>query len=327
MRRQSTWARVPWLRLIGLGLLGLLLWRVDIAATIRTFGNANLGLVLIVLALDLLLVLVKSVRWLVLMVAQGIQYSVGSAYLAYFGSVFIGLLTPGRLGEFVKTLHVSQDCEISTGRALSSVLADRLFDLYMLLGVGGAALIALAAKGGGSNLAGLALLTLCLTVPLAIFLHEGAFSLVQRLGLHLGRIGQHLFGPQSWVLELRSGLQQLSLPWVVGAMALTVLAYAIFFGQCYLLALALGLRVGFVQVSYTVALGSLVTLLPISISGLGTREAAIVAYLGTVGVPTEAALGFSLLVFVTFYIAGGLMGALAWWIKPVPLKQMPARSK
>ena len=68
-----------------------------------------------------------------------------------------------------------------------------------------------------------------------------------------------------------------------------------------------------------------VTLLPISISGLGTREAAIVAYLGTIGVPAEAALGFSLLVFVTFYVGGGLMGAAAWWVKPVPLKQMRER--
>lgn len=70
------------------------------------------------------------------------------------------------------------------------------------------------------------------------------------------------------------------------------------------------------------ALGSLVTLLPISISGLGTREVAIVGYLGTAGMPAEIALGFSLLVFATFYIAGGLMGAVAWWMKPV---QLPSR--
>ena len=65
---------------------------------------------------------------------------------------------------------------------------------------------------------------------------------------------------------------------------------------------------GFVTTSYAVALGSLITLLPISISGLGTREAVMIAYLGTAGISSEAALGFSLLVFFTFYICGGLIG-------------------
>jgi len=75
-----------------------------------------------------------------------------------------------------------------------------------------------------------------------------------------------------------------------------------------------------VPVTFAVALGSLITLLPISISRLGTRAAAMIAYLDTVGIPAEAALSFSLLVFVTFYVAGGLIGALAWWIKPVPIR-------
>jgi uncharacterized membrane protein YbhN (UPF0104 family) len=87
------------------------------------------------------------------------------------------------------------------------------------------------------------------------------------------------------------------------------------------LALALHLDAGVVPITFAVALGSLITLLPISISGLGTREAAMIAYLATVGIPAEAALSFSLLVFVTFYVAGGLIGAVAWWIKPVPLNK------
>jgi len=59
--------------------------------------------------------------------------------------------------------------------------------------------------------------------------------------------------------------------------------------------------------------------LPISVSGLGTREAAVVAFLGIHGVPAELALGFSLLVFATFYVASGVLGAIAWWLKPMPL--------
>ena len=66
-------------------------------------------------------------------------------------------------------------------------------------------------------------------------------------------------------------------------------------------------------------MGSLVALLPISVAGLGTREAAIVAYLGAAGVSSETGLGLSLLVFLTFHVASGLMGAVAWWIRPIQL--------
>jgi uncharacterized protein (TIRG00374 family) len=261
----------------------------------------------------------KVLRWQWLLRSQDIQYRLWPAYLSYFGSIFIGLLTPGRLGEFVKALHVSQDCGIPTARAFSTVLADRLFDLYALLLVGGAALLTLRGDPDVGRALGLAGLTVLLTLPLVVLLNRQAFGQLQALALRLGPWSQKLFISQGWLMQLRNGLRALTLPWLARAAGLTVLAYGIFFAQCYLLAMALGLSVGYAQVSYAVALGSLVTLLPVSISGLGTREAAIIAYLGMAGVPAEGALAFSLLVFATFYVAGGLMGAIAWWVKPVPL--------
>ena len=310
------WSRLS--RLIGLIILIVLLARLDVRTLFVSLRDVNAYMLVAAVLLNVPMLLVKVMRWLITLIAQGISYSVSKATLAYTGSIYLGLVTPARAGEFVKALHVSQDCNVTMGRALSSVLADRLFDLYALLVVGGIALLSLGVWRDGNSVLGLALLTLLLTLPLVTFLHEGVFGCIRALGPHLGRPGQWLFASQSWLLELRNGLRQLSLPWLLAAVGLTVLAYVIFFGQCYLLALALELKISFVQVSFAVALGSLVTLLPISISGLGTREAAIVAYLGTAGVPAEMALGFSLLVFVTFYITGGLIGAVAWWIKPAP---------
>jgi hypothetical protein len=132
-------------------------------------------------------------------------------------------------------------------------------------------------------------------------------------------MGDKLFALDGILPGIRAGLLQLTWPGILLSIALTVLAYGIFFGQCYLLALALDLPVGFVPVTFAVALGSLVTLIPISISGLGTREAAMIAYLSSAGIDAESAISFSLLVFVTFSLAGGLIGAAAWWIKPVTI--------
>ncbi len=308
-------------RLVGLGLFVVIIWRLDSRRTVEVLADASLSILAIAFLLNLPQVALKALRWRWMLKAQGISYGVVPSSLAYFGSIFIGLLTPGRLGEFIKAVHVNRDCGIPSGRAFSSVLADRLFDLYALMIVGGAALISLGLADKDSTALAIAVPAVALVLPMVLLLNSTTFGWTQTVGNRFGKLGRKLLGPEGWVVELRDGLKQLTLPWATLAVALTVLAYTVFYMQAYLLALAMGLDIGVVQVSYAVALGSLITLIPISISGLGTREAAIVAYLGITGVTAEAALGFSLLVFLIFYIGGALLGAGAWLIKPVPWKQ------
>lgn len=313
-RRRMTWG----LRLIGLVLLVVLIIRVDFAEVYRLVRQADSRLIALSVAAIVPLILVKTKRWQIILRAQEVYYALWPAFLAYFGSLFVGFLTPGRLGEFVKAFHVQKECDISLARAVASVLADRLFDLCALLIVGIAAVFALPSIPGSAKAGAVAALLL-LVVPVILFLHAPLFERVQRWTLEgEGGIGRTLFGPRGWLTEIHLGLRQLSWADFLATSLLTVVAYTIFFGQCYLLALALDLSADFLAVTFAVALGSLITLVPISISGLGTRDAVLIAYLGTVGISAEAALGFSLLVFMTFYLGGGLLGMLAWWLKPVP---------
>jgi uncharacterized protein (TIRG00374 family) len=314
-QRRSNWL----VRLLGLLLLGVLLARVDLTQVQKIVGDADWRLILGAVLTIVPLILVKTIRWQGILRTQSTQLAIWPAFVSYFSSLFIGFLTPGRFGEFVRAWQVSQTCEISSARAFSSVLADRLFDLYALLIVGSAALITLTVEESewAVVIGALALMTL----PLILFIQDTTYGWLHGWGLKWGSLGQKLFAAEGWLSEMRAGLRQLDLASLVIAIGLTMLAYMIFFGECYLLALALNLSVGLVTVSYAVALGSLVTLLPLSVSGLGTREAVIVAYLGAAGVASEAALAFSLLVFLTFYVGGGLIGAMAWWIRPIKLNR------
>jgi uncharacterized protein (TIRG00374 family) len=316
-RRQRALISPGALRVIGLALLVILIARLDLNRVCQVFADADPRLMVLSITAVVPLILVKTIRWQGILRAQAIRFALWPALLAYFSSLFIGFLTPGRLGEFSRALHIQRDQDIPFAQAVSSVLADRLFDLYALLSVGSAALLTLA-LGTGEILVVILLIVL-LTLPLILFLHGAAFAWIQRIGSKLGTVGRKLFAPDGILPGIRAGLRQLTWQWMLFSIALTVLAYGIFFGQCYLLALGLDLPVGFVPVMFAVALGSLVTLIPISISGLGTREAAMIAYLSSAGIDAESAISFSLLVFVTFYIAGGLIGAAAWWIKPVPI--------
>jgi uncharacterized membrane protein YbhN (UPF0104 family) len=312
------------LRLIGLALLSYLLYRLNLGQVTHLLGHVDLPLVIVALFLTVPLIWLKTIRWQIILRAQGVRYGGWSAFLAYFGSLFIGFLTPGRLGEFVKAFHVQRECNAPLPLAVSSVLADRLFDLFALIAVGTLAVLTLSVAGTSIALA-VVTLTAVIATLLLLFLNPAAFGFFQQWAMNWGRFGKVLFGPQGWLTEIHSSLRRLKPLSLSASVALTILAYAVFFGQNYLLAVSLGLDVGFWTITCAVALGSLITLLPISISGLGTREAVMITYLGIAGVSSEAALSFSLLVFFTFYVCGGLMGLVAWLIKPLPWSVLRAR--
>ncbi|MBI4311504.1 MAG: flippase-like domain-containing protein [Chloroflexi bacterium] len=304
------------LRLLGIGVLGILLWQVDAPDLTRLLRQAQWSIVAVAFFLNIPHILLKSQRWLLLLRAQGIRYRWVSAYLVYYSSIFVGLLTPGRLGEFIKALHVSKDCNVSTKRAFTSVLVDRLFDLYALAVVGGLALVALGSLDAKALTFSLLGIAVALLFPPALVWNRASFVAAQRRGARLGKLGRALLGEDGWATEVHRGLRELSITSILVALLFTIVAYTIFYVQTFLLALSLNLDASLPVISFAVALGSLVTLLPVSISGLGTREAAVVAYLGSSGVSAEAALGFSLLVFAVFYLGGAIIGSVAWMIKP-----------
>ncbi|MEM7532471.1 MAG: lysylphosphatidylglycerol synthase transmembrane domain-containing protein [Chloroflexota bacterium] len=317
---------MKYVRFIGILLFIVILLRLDLGQLSQTFQRVNAVVLSIAFFLNLPMVFFKVLRWKMTLATQGIQYGLGKSFLAYTGSIYIGLITPGRLGEFVKTVHITQDCQVSTGKALSSVLVDRLFDLYALLTIGGIALLTwVSASWSNTESAAYAFwgfVALCamLILPLIIFLNDGLFASIRRLSTYLGKLGKNLFKDDGLLMQLRNGLQQLSWAWFGAGIILTVISYSIFFFQSYLIAVSLSIPIQITEAMYAVSIGSLITFIPISISGIGTRDAAIVAYLTSLQIDGESAIAFSLLIFFTIQVGGGLVGAVSWWLKPVSIQ-------
>ena len=70
------------------------------------------------------------------------------------------------------------------------------------------------------------------------------------------------------------------------------------------------------------AISNLISFIPISISGLGTRDAALIYLFSLVELKPELAVSYAFLVFLTFFVCGGLIGAVAWWIKPLEFNKI-----
>ncbi len=113
------------------------------------------------------------------------------------------------------------------------------------------------------------------------------------------------------------GLANLARPALGVSAVTTVVSTLVTFLQGYLVAVSLGLGVGFWTLSVALAAVSITSLLPFSVAGIGTREATLALFLGPGGVGMPAILGFSLAYFVIISGSVALMGAAAWVMKPV----------
>jgi uncharacterized protein (TIRG00374 family) len=304
-----------WLiRLIGIILLIFVVARVDLSSVASTITKVNLWYLALAIALNIPLIFFKSWRWQSLLKMQDVDYGLRQAFPAYLSGIYLGLVTPGRLGEFSRVLYLTNDKELSLGEAFSSVLVDRLCDIYLLVIVSCFGFITFSPAGET---------ILAVIVPLLLIAISILF-LSRRLGKRLTGLVYKvkLFERfrrkiDTSVDQFYWGVERITRRKLVFPLLLTLAAYGIYFSQCYLLVLSLNLPLSFFYVAICMAVASLVALIPISISGIGTRDATLIALFSLQNIAAESALSYSLLVLFTFYICGGVMGAVAWQIKPL----------
>jgi uncharacterized protein (TIRG00374 family) len=117
--------------------------------------------------------------------------------------------------------------------------------------------------------------------------------------------------------SLREALRQsqaLQRETVVKVFALGILTHGLGIIAFGLVADALGLDLSLATIAWTRSAAVLIAILPISVSGLGVREGAMVVLLAPYGIDAADALAYALLAFATTILAVGLLGGLleAW---------------
>jgi len=229
--------------------------------------------------------------------------------------LYIGFVTPGRFGECVKVLYLKSDKQISLSRGMSSVLLDRLFDLYLLVILAIIGIWRFDILGRLSNTL-LILMVIIVLTPLLV-LNKQLMMYIVRLFYNLVIVKKFKDKVEERFEDFYIGINQLINPQLLFSGFLTCLSYTVFFVQCYLITIAMGISINFITITLFMAISNLISFIPISISGLGTRDATLIYLFSLIGLKPELAVSYAFLVFITFFVCGGLMGAVAWWLYPI----------
>jgi uncharacterized membrane protein YbhN (UPF0104 family) len=286
----------------------------DPRALLRLFSSAAALPLALALLLNAPVIHLKVMRTQLLCELRGLRYGLRAGYRAMLPSLYLGMVTPGRVGDVLRVQYMRQDLGISRAEGLAIIVMDRFCDLYVLLGfvAAGVAHFATVLTGslGAVTWLGVALTALA---PL-LFLVKGPIDM-------LVRAAQRRFdflagdGGDRFLAALRAQLR----PKLLLALPNTVLAFMINYVQGWLVARAMGIRLDYTDVIFIMAIASLLSLLPISMSGLGVRELFVSLVFPALHYGKDQGVAFSLLLFVVIYVSCSVTGLIAWQVAPPPL--------
>lgn len=237
-------------------------------------------------------------KWGILARAMGMRRSYRELLAYYFGGMFANLFLPTTVGgDLGRALAVSRP-DGSLGNAVISVLADR--------GTGFTALLLIASFG------------VLLLLPVLPPWLSGA-TLAATLALLLAGAAALAFPDRFRRLgsKLHGAITACRRPETLVPAALLSLIFQTIIVLAHILmgrALGLSLPVGYFLLAATLV--SVVTMLPISVNGLGTRDAAFVYFLGLAGAPHATGLAFALSWLALVVFCSGIGGVLCVVLAP-----------
>ncbi|QDF38732.1 lysylphosphatidylglycerol synthase transmembrane domain-containing protein [Bradyrhizobium symbiodeficiens] len=264
---------------------------------------------LFVLALSLIFfqTFVLNGRWELIMRALGVSLDWLAGWRILMISLWFNQVLPSSVGGDAVRMWLLRQRGVQWPEAVKGVAADRFTALIGLIALMVAGLPFLLSRVsdhaailaiGGLTLAGVAGTVILLTLdrlPKRLIAHRAIASFVR-------------FGALVRFLLLQSERRAL----LFGS---ALLIHVVTAAACFALARGVGAQLSVVDAGILIPPVVLLTAVPISISGWGVREGAMVACLGLAGVPSEEALSVSLLLGAISVIIG-LVGGAIWLASP-----------
>ena len=252
-------------------------------------------------------------RWIVLLhtAEPARRPPLGAVLRIFFTSTFVGTFLPSVGGDAVRAYGISR-FRVPPGDAVASVFMDRMLGVASILMMSFVGLaLARSLAGNWTILAALgAAAAACVLTLLLVFSSRtarAASAMLGRLPHGWRHAGERLvdalrrYGAYHWQLAVV----------LVCSVAVQVLRIL----QAYLVGRSLGIEADLTTYFAVLPLILLVMLLPVTVSGLGTGQAAFLWFFSQFGVPAAPAFALSVL-FIALAVVGNLPGGILYALGP-----------
>jgi uncharacterized protein (TIRG00374 family) len=256
--------------------------------------QADKTLLLMALGTYYLAILIRSVRWRMMLEKVVVKRTsgetipgVGSTWQMLVLSLFVNCIVPARLGDAYRSFLLKDRNRISFGVSFGTILAERLIDLIVMVGVvlvAGIMVFGTHAPGRAEQtfLLGLGVVVLGIigTICLYLFRHRIESRLPSRFTGHYQRLNEGIFSI-------------LSRP--VPYLGMGVVVWLLDGLRVWLVVKALGAEITLAEAVVVSLLSALVTIIPFTPAGVGFVEGFMIWILPQFGIARSTAVAIALI--------------------------------
>jgi glycosyltransferase 2 family protein len=265
--------------------------------------------------------LISSNRWKILLRVQGIVESVYSLIQINFVSVFLGILLPSSTGfDAIRIFIIEKRNSHKTGKGGATVLVERFLGIYVLSVIGIIGSIYSVKHSGSVNiLYSIIVINLFISMIFWIFRSEYLFSKINILFSRTNKLDR----VKNYIILIYSSVKSFELKKVLGSIVPLILLFQISNIICGILIFkALDVNVPFYFHLVFFPLISIISIIPISISGLGLREGAFVYFYGMLGIDGSICFLVSIIYYFLLMIIPAILGFLIFVFGPDQYKNI-----
>ena len=295
-----------YLFIIGILLFVFIIWNTGLSEIANSLRSFNLFFACLVMATMLIVIFLKTLKQNVLLTIFDAKISLYDGAKIWLIGYFLSVITPGKSGDFLRTPYLADKTKKSVDNCFVVVTIERILDVAYLFiaGIFGLILFSSYFGLGLDSILTLISVFILFIVMLFIFTNKKYTELFARPLFYFFvhdkfksklKLGFNAFYNS---LEIaKKNKKKLSYAFV-----LTVISWFVVILQYYLIARGLNLEFSYFFLLLIMPIVLLVEALPISISGIGTRDVALIFFLAFENILAPAAISFSISILVANYV-------------------------
>jgi glycosyltransferase 2 family protein len=302
------------LRIIGILIFLLILTKLDIQKTQDILNNINIKYFIIGLLLFIPNILAKIYRWKKILDFQKINIKFKKILHPYISTYGLGIITPWKIGELTR-ISFLRNKKIPIGKASFGVFLDRIVDVifFFIIGLIGMFFLFEFFK---QYIMSVIIFSLIAILILLLITYKRRKTTALFLKIIPNRLKEKTY---CTIKELWYEFKNIKKLFFLEILLITAISWLFFYLEIYLFAIALNIPLSLWQVIILVSVASIVNLMPITISGIGTRDATFIFLFSIFGFQNEQAIALSLLILI-MWIINALVCMTFWWKKPIKLE-------
>lgn len=300
------------LPLIGLVVFVFILFQLDFSTMFQIFSEIPLMYVILSFFVFVPLLFLVTIEWQLLLKRQQIHvsfwYSIKNLFIGYF----YGFITPGGLGAYTRSLYLSKESGEPLAKCLSNIVTFNTIEYLALLSLGFIGAVFLSQVYPYLFLVILAVVVIVLSLYILLVKSDQSQKFFQKLINHslFSKIACRLQDSVESFHKDVPNLKDTILPF-----SLSVTGWVLKYVMLFFIAQLFSISIPFYFFITILAVADVIASLPISIYGLGTREAVLITlftlphYTQGMSIRSEQIVSLSLFWFVIIWLIPSIIGA------------------